>query len=214
VNIDGQAHLWWVSAPASKSRNEKNELQINPFLTLKQRCTSNASVSIKWEQTGKHWLRPGDTVVGKSCLTSSLWSRLFMCVCLVCECTWTDSQSKNEADNGGDEDEDLIEHGRLCPVNCTMKIILGAIEKKMMELYYSFDLTVSLMPSSTGRQIVKIKFLQYANSITNKCLYFLQNRYSQPCFPKHVLPASSSETQGWRGSVEEYKKSVTTKTTH
>lgn len=46
-----------------------------------------------------------------------------------------DSQSKNKADYGGDEHEDLIEHGWLCPVNSSMKIILKAKEKKMMSLY-------------------------------------------------------------------------------
>jgi len=50
-------------------------------------------------------------------------------------CTCADSQSENEADNGGDEDEDLIGHGGLCSVSSTMKIILRAREKPMMELH-------------------------------------------------------------------------------
>lgn len=92
-------------------------------------CTPNTPVLVKWEQANSDW----ETQLLGNPIWHAVCDRICVTVLYMCVHEWifTNSQSENEADDGGDEDEELIEHGWLCPVNSTMKIILTATEKYM-----------------------------------------------------------------------------------
>lgn len=52
------------------------------------------------------------------------------------------SPGEDEAEQGADENEDLVEHGRVRPLDCSVDVILHQNEKSIISMFELIKLTL------------------------------------------------------------------------